>query len=906
MAAVMAVTLSACGGSSSGSGSGNGSQSGGQGAANTVYSTQPLNLGEDVGVDMSTVSINKLYADSDRLYAIGYSSNSVVEGYKTLTSAQDGHDLTIGDLLGGTGADLMESCIGTDGNYYVITIGGYYSQGDAISPDQESPSEDDELTPEEMDEGPVGDGEEIDYSDGPTVDESEIDYSDGPTVDENEIDYSQGPSADEDEQDYSGGPGPVSDSRSGVQSGGIVNRNTTKVSAKVSTAGSALTGSYEGEEENLSDNSAESPSDEQLSEDEMATSPAEEYTAEEVTDVEATGEFGSESTTGYVITCVTAEGEQKWSTELLPDGADSTMYYVSGMAYTDQGILVSDAIGLNLFSAEDGSFIETLSTEDTVMNATPFALSDGRIALETFGESGEEIVIFDMDKKEVTDRYPISSELNTLSMAAGVTYPMYAIGDGAVYGLPLDGSDPVKVIDYLESDLDIISISAFAELADGTFAAVLVNLEGDDELVVMTQVDEEIVAQRKTLTLGCYYLDYEVRKQVLAFNKSNQSVHISIEDYSQYDSDGGTEGLTKLNTDIASGNAPDLILINDLMPVSSYIAKGVLEDLTPYFEQDEELQEENFLTNILDAFKSEGKMYTLVPAFYALTVVGKTQDIGDGSTFTLDRVNELISEKGVEPGLVFGLTTRDVVFAQALQYCGDQFVDWENSSCNYDSEEFIRLLEFVKQFPAEIDSNTLNEDTSAYYRNGTSLFQIDSLGGFDEFVNLKYGTFGTDITLAGFPSVNATSATVLPQMQLAIGASSGDKDACWSFIRTFLLEDYQNSLDMYWPVSLSAIDARAKDAQSPMYYTDMNGNQTEDHIIVNIGGEEIELPRITEEETEQVLDFLSSLETSTYYDSSISNIVYEEADAFFEGQKSAEDVAGIIQSRVQIYINENS
>ena len=31
----------------------------------------------------------------------------------------------------------------------------------------------------------------------------------------------------------------------------------------------------------------------------------------------------------------------------------------------------------------------------------------------------------------------------------------------------------------------------------------------------------------------------------------------------------------------------------------------------------------------------------------------------------------------------------------------------------------------------------------------------------------------------------------------------------------------------------------------------------------------------------------------------------EEAEAFFKGQKSVSDVANVIQSRVQVYVNEN-
>lgn len=36
----------------------------------------------------------------------------------------------------------------------------------------------------------------------------------------------------------------------------------------------------------------------------------------------------------------------------------------------------------------------------------------------------------------------------------------------------------------------------------------------------------------------------------------------------------------------------------------------------------------------------------------------------------------------------------------------------------------------------------------------------------------------------------------------------------------------------------------------------------------------------------------------------ITNIITEEAEAFFKGQKSVSDVANVIQSRVQVYVNE--
>ena len=286
-------------------------------------------------------------------------------------------------------------------------------------------------------------------------------------------------------------------------------------------------------------------------------------------------------------------------------------------------------------------------------------------------------------------------------------------------------------------------------------------------------------------------------------------------------------------------------------------------------------------------------------------IAGKTEDIGDGSGLTLDFADELAKKKGVEPGRMFGISTRDEILYLALELCGGQFIDWDQSKCSFDSPEFIRLLEFINQFPEKIDESR-QEDTSADYRNGKALFHKDAIGTFDEYVNIKYGIFGTDITMTGFPSQTPGKAAIFPQLEIAINAASQEKDACWSFVRRFLLDDYQNSIEMYWPISIASLDQLANKAMEPLYYEDENGNQVEDHIIVNIGGEDIALPRISDTEIDQMYSFLKDLDSEAYYDVNVENIIAEEAAAYFAGQKSAEDAAGVIQSRVQIYINENS
>ena len=89
------------------------------------------------------------------------------------------------------------------------------------------------------------------------------------------------------------------------------------------------------------------------------------------------------------------------------------------------------------------------------------------------------------------------------------------------------------------------------------------------------------------------------------------------------------------------------------------------------------------------------------------------------------------------------------------------------------------------------------------------------------------------------------------------------------------------------------------------YYMDENGNKVEYDETYYINGEEILLPQLTQEQVDRIVSFVESVNKRGYYNEAISNIISEEAGAYFSGQKSARDVAGVIQSRVQVYVNEN-
>ena len=83
--------------------------------------------------------------------------------------------------------------------------------------------------------------------------------------------------------------------------------------------------------------------------------------------------------------------------------------------------------------------------------------------------------------------------------------------------------------------------------------------------------------------------------------------------------------------------------------------------------------------------------------------------------------------------------------------------------------------------------------------------------------------------------------------------------------------------------------------------TGENGEKTWTYWIAN---QQINLGLMTEEAVARMDAFLESLTQCYQYDEPMMKIILEEASAFFSGQKSAEEIANLIQSRVSIYVAE--
>jgi ABC-type glycerol-3-phosphate transport system substrate-binding protein len=183
---------------------------------------------------------------------------------------------------------------------------------------------------------------------------------------------------------------------------------------------------------------------------------------------------------------------------------------------------------------------------------------------------------------------------------------------------------------------------------------------------------------------------------------------------------------------------------------------------------------------------------------------------------------------------------------------------------------------------------------------------ISGLDNLRTVNRIAKGQFGTEITPIGFPTGSGNGANLSYGMSFAISAKSKSQDGAWEFLRYYLGDEYQEQQQYQFPISRKAFDKMAREALEKPYWLNEDGTKNEYDDIYYINNEEFVLEPPTQAEVDKIVAYILTVDTAIDYNETLTNIINEEAAAYFAGQKSVEEVVTIIQSRAQIYVSENS
>lgn len=546
--------------------------------------------------------------------------------------------------------------------------------------------------------------------------------------------------------------------------------------------------------------------------------------------------------------------------------------------------------------------------------------SDGKmyVVYTVYGGSGSSTVLAEIDfegkKAGATyENFPGS----TRHIVADPEGGFLVSDDSSVYSYDLKKQEKAKLFDWLDSDINGSFVQAFGLLEDGRLVAVYEDWSMEDRgVALLTKKKTSEVPQKETITVATISGGYDLRSLAVRFNKASDKYHISVNqyiDFDNYNENSWSDAITRLNNDITSGNTPDIIDVSDIN-VEQMAGKGVFEDLNGYLEKSSKLSRSDFMENILEAYTYNDKLVCIPVSFSLQTLMGHKSKIGDREGWTLQ---EMIEYADANPEAeLFDQVSKREMLGFLLRMNEGEFVDWSEGECHFESDDFKSLLQFVNRYPDEVNYNEDTPVTPIRIQNGEVLLYPDNIYDFNS-IQESLSIFNQDMVCIGFPTVDGSSGHAFIGRNLyAITSKSDSKEGAWEFIESILTSEDSDRMSNGFPTVKSKLEARVADVLKIEYVLDENGepylDENGEPVIKGAGGGIgwgdwfYEYHHTTQEEVDIVMDLMGKAKPMAYNDNDeIMTIILEEAEPFFKGQKSVDEVAGIIQNRANIYIKEN-
>ena len=309
--------------------------------------------------------------------------------------------------------------------------------------------------------------------------------------------------------------------------------------------------------------------------------------------------------------------------------------------------------------------------------------------------------------------------------------------------------------------------------------------------------------------------------------------------------------------------------------------------------------------------------------------------------------SDMRTVSGMEPCRVFPWEGKSILYARTLSEGRDLVIDdvlfsgrkpltdydqrlwdaeiifsWGMSKYGYPPVELI-YTRYFDDYDLPDWSLKNGFEMIEYARRGNSKMPLSAdcaIGGADRNVYASY---------VGFPSTGGAGSSFTPQQSMGISASSEAKEGAWTFVRGQLLSG--GNVTGHWvdsglpshyagfSINRETFEEQIRmgseyywtDPYNGEVFTDGNGDPVEFSecgIAVGRPGDIVLMAYLfapTEAQMDRFWRLYESTEQITGRNDALLDIICEQAQPYFAGDKSLEETAKLIQNRAQLYVNEN-
>ncbi|WP_010268226.1 ABC transporter substrate-binding protein [Paenibacillus senegalensis] len=352
------------------------------------------------------------------------------------------------------------------------------------------------------------------------------------------------------------------------------------------------------------------------------------------------------------------------------------------------------------------------------------------------------------------------------------------------------------------------------------------------------------------------------------------------------------------NTQMLAGSGPDVLELDEL-PIGQYVNQKVLVNVGELMENDPDFHKDQYFVNILDNFKLNDGTYAIPLQFYLNGFTGVQEDIEQTSVSFNDQswtweqfiqVSKEMINKG-DKKHAFEAPTPGGLLNNLVQGRYSEFVDEANRKANFDSAAFIGLMKQVQQM---LDQGIITTEGGGA---DSTYFRDEILLSISDYLRKQNSSYGEKFYIMPHAEEQKAGGHFQALNMIGINAHSPVKEEAWDFVKFLMSEELGQSTDTLmdtgnqtgFPLNRNVYQ---KQAQNLLQIGKMNDYEGREFTI-------------TEKDLQSLESYLTAaVHPIEYKFTLIQEIIYEESEAFFAGQKSAEDVAKLIQNRVTTYLNE--
>ena len=409
------------------------------------------------------------------------------------------------------------------------------------------------------------------------------------------------------------------------------------------------------------------------------------------------------------------------------------------------------------------------------------------------------------------------------------------------------------------------------------------------------------------------YVDQTISEAIVRFNETNKEYFIEVT--GRYTADGvyyympddsqddvSNEMLQdnislndKLAMDIMNGIGPDILIFTDDM--GRLNNSNNLADLSMYLG---ELDQDKYFTNVINAAKTDGKLYQLPVTF---GIEGIHTDSGNagasGLGFTTKEYEEFLY--GPLNGYDLDQAGQAYYFANLFNAMSDKFI--ANGKVDFSGPEFAELAEFVKNNVRE-KAPTMDSDEMSNEKR----FQNDSTARLVEYASIVMYLSGVNDmkgsrAILGIPSSDGRGPMLTTILSVAVSAQAVNVEACAEFAKLLLSDEIQTKYAVSDHFTVNREVYKKNEGLILDYCNGARGNQEFgiDHRTFEPVKNRM---KFTEDDMSYLENIILNCSHFNSSDASVNIILIEEMPPYFLGQKDLNSVIKIAQDRAQKVLDE--